>query len=72
MDPRNAQDKKLWTHKIPEKNETHEIPTRKNAGPMKHPREKIADHNRAMARWHETHETNGGTRPMALSTLVIK
>ena len=44
---RNTHDKKFWTH---------EIPTRKNFGPKKYPREKNLDsrntHEDTMVRWH--------------------
>ena len=60
---------------------THEIPTRKNVGPTKYPREKMLDplnthektfrtHEGTIAPWQETHKTYGGTRPMEFSTLV--
>ena len=42
MDPRNTLAKKSWTHEIPTKKiETCQIPTRKNLGHTKYPREKM-------------------------------
>ena len=51
---------------------TLEVPTRKTLGPTKYPWEKTSDprnihekkfwtHERRMAQWHETHETQDGT-----------
>ena len=56
LDPRNAHEKKSWTH---------EIPTRKNLRPTKHPREKFSDQRRHDGtvvqdlrdpRWHRSTE----------------
>ena len=60
LEPRNAREKKFWTH---------DMPTRKKLRPTKHPREKYLDPQKHDTRWHETHETNDGTRPTEFSTL---
>ena len=52
MYPRSTHEKKLWTH---------EIPTRKNLGPTKYPREKIWDPRDKMWDPRNTHEKKFGT-----------
>ena len=64
LDPRNTHERKF---------DTHEIPTRKNFGTLKYPREKSSNPQKnfglTKARWHYTHETHDRTRPTECSTL---
>ena len=72
LDPRNTQEEKFWTHKIPTRKKLRptKYPPEKNLNPRNTQEKKFRTYEVTIPQWLETHETHDGTKPTKFSKLV--